>query len=215
MSAPRTRRREKLGPDPAVRRQILDAATTTVREHGVDGLSVAAVLQRAALSTRAFYRHFGSKDDLIAAVFLEGARAERRRLARRMSSAATEVEAVAAWIDGRIDLAFDERLRNDLRRLSLEAQSQIVASPGVVQPAYAEMLTPLREAIRRGLRDGVFHRVDPVADAEFIHGVVWAGIDQHWAKGVGAREQLRRRIQCFCLRGLGVAAEAIDKVCST
>lgn len=215
MSAPRTRRREKLGPDPAVRRQILDAATTTVREHGVDGLSVAAVLQRAALSTRAFYRHFGSKDDLIAAVFLEGARAERRRLARRMSSAATEVEAVAAWIDGRIDLAFDERLRNDLRRLSLEAQSQIVASPGVVQPAYAEMLTPLREAIRRGLRDGVFHQVDPVADAEFIHGVVWAGIDQHWAKGAGAREQLRRRIQCFCLRGLGVAAEAIDKVCST
>ncbi|MFA1703477.1 TetR/AcrR family transcriptional regulator [Mycobacterium intracellulare] len=215
MSAPRTRRREKLSPDPAVRRQILDAATTTVREHGVDGLSVAAVLQRAALSTRAFYRHFGSKDDLIAAVFLESARAERRRLARRMGSAATEIEAVAAWIDARLDLAFDERLRNDLRRLSLEAQSQTVAARGVVQPAYAEMLTPLREAIRRGLRDGVFHGVDPVADAEFIHGVVWAGIDQHWAKGAGARDDLRRRIQRFCLRGLGVAAEVIDKVCST
>lgn len=215
MSAPRTRRREKLGPDPAVRRQILDAATTTVREHGVDGLSVAAVLQRAALSTRAFYRHFGSKDELVAAVFLEGARAEKRRLKRRMGSAATEIEAVAAWIDARLDLAFDERLANDLRRLSLEAQSQTVAARGVVQPAYAEMLTPLREAIRRGLHDGVFHGVDPVADAEFIHGVVWAGIDQHWAKGAGGREQLRRRIQCFCLRGLGVAAEAIDKVCST
>lgn len=215
MSAPRTRRREKLGPDPAVRRQILAAATTTVREHGVDGLSVAAVLQRAGLSTRAFYRHFGSKDDLVAAVFLEGARAEKRRLKRRMGSAATEIEAVAAWIDARLDLAFDERLANDLRRLSLEAQSQTVAARGVVQPAYAEMLTPLREAIRRGLHDGVFHGVDPVADAEFIHGVVWAGIDQHWAKGAGGREQLRRRIQCFCLRGLGVAAEAIDKVCST
>lgn len=215
MSAPRTRQREKLGPDPTVRRQILAAATTTVREHGVDGLSVAAVLQRAALSTRAFYRHFGSKDDLIAAVFLEGARAEKRRLKRRMGSAATEIEAVAAWIDARLDLAFDERLANDLRRLSLEAQSQTVAARGVVQPAYAEMLTPLREAIRRGLHDGVFHGVDPVADAEFIHGVVWAGIDQHWAKGAGGREQLRRRIQCFCLRGLGVAAEAIDKVCST
>lgn len=215
MSAPRTRRREKLGPDPAVRRQILDAATTTVREYGVDGLSVAAVLQRAGLSTRAFYRHFGSKDELVAAVFLEGARAEKRRLKRRMGSAATEIEAVAAWIDARLDLAFDERLANDLRRLSLEAQSQTVAARGVVQPAYAEMLTPLREAIRRGLHDGVFHGVDPVADAEFIHGVVWAGIDQHWAKGAGGREQLRRRIQCFCLRGLGVAAEAIDKVCST
>lgn len=215
MSAPRTRQRETLGPDPTVRRQILAAATTTVREHGVDGLSVAAVLQRAGLSTRAFYRHFGSKDELVAAVFLEGARAEKRRLKRRMGSAATEIEAVAAWIDARLDLAFDERLANDLRRLSLEAQSQTVAARGVVQPAYAEMLTPLREAIRRGLHDGVFHGVDPVADAEFIHGVVWAGIDQHWAKGAGGREQLRRRIQCFCLRGLGVAAEVIDTVCST
>lgn len=215
MSAPRTRQREKLGPDPAVRRQILAAATTTLREHGVDGLSIAAVLQRAALSTRAFYRHFGSKDELVAAVFLEGARAEKRRLTRRISRAATEIEAVAAWIDGRLDLAFDDRLGNDLRRLSLEAQSQILASPGLVQPAYAEMLTPLSEAIRRGLRDGVFHGVDPVADARFIHGVVWAAIDQHWVKGGCDRDDLRRRIQRFCLRGLGVASEVIEQVWST
>lgn len=215
MNAPRTRQREKLGPDPAVRRQILDAATTTVREHGVDGLSVAAVLQRAALSTRAFYRHFGSKDELITAVFLEGAHAERRRLKRRMSHAATEIEAVAAWIDARLDLAFDERLENDLRRLSLEAQSQIVSARGVVQPAYAEVLAPLSESIGRGQRDGVFHGVDPVEDAQFIHGVVWAGIDQHWAKGAGARDDLRRRVQLFCLRGLGVARGAIEQVCST
>lgn len=215
VSAPRTRQREKLGPDPAVRRQILAAATTTVREEGVDGLSIAAVLQRAALSTRAFYRHFGSKDDLVAAVFLEGARAEKRRLKRRMAGAATEIAAVAAWIDGRLDLAFDERLGNDLRRLSLEAQSQTFASPGVVQPAYVEMLAPLSEAIGRGLQDGVFHRVDPVTDAQFIHGVVWAGIDQHWAKGACARDDLRQRIQRFCLRGLGVAPEVIEQVCST
>ncbi|OBE99618.1 TetR/AcrR family transcriptional regulator [Mycobacterium sp. 852002-10029_SCH5224772] len=215
VSAPRTRQREKLGPDPAVRRQILAAATTTLREHGVDGLSIAAVLQRAALSTRAFYRHFGSKDELVAAVFLEGARAEKRRLKRRMAGAATAIEAVVAWIDGRLDLAFDERLGNDLRRLSLEAQSQTFASPGVVQPAYAEMLTPLREAIGRGLQDGVFHRVDPVSDAQFIHGVVWAGIDQHWAKGTCARDDLRRRIQRFCLRGLGVAPEVLEQECST
>jgi AcrR family transcriptional regulator len=213
VSAPRTRRREKLGPDPTVRHQILAAASTTLREHGVEGLSIAAVLTRAALSTRAFYRHFGSKDELVAAVFLESARTEKRRLRRRMAGAATEVEAVAAWIDGRLDLVFDERLGNDLRRLSLEAQSQIFASPGVVQPAYAEMLAPLRDAIRRGLQDGVFHQVDPVAHAQFIHGVVWAGIDQQWAKGAGDRDDLRRSIQRFCLRGLGVAAEVIDQLC--
>src|SRR5271166_5096024 len=128
VSAPRTRRRDKLSPDPTVRREILAAASTILREHGVQGLSIAAVLERAGLSTRAFYRHFGSKDELVAAVFLETARVEKRRLRRRMASATTEVEAVAVWIDGRLDLAFDDNIRSDLRRLSLEAQSQTLAS---------------------------------------------------------------------------------------
>src|ERR1700761_7863106 len=118
VTAPRTRRREKLSPDPAVRGEILAAASMTLREQGVRGFNIAAVLERANLSTRAFYRHFGSKDELVAAVFLESARAEKRRLQRRMSAAATEIEAVAAWIDARLDLAFDDTIRSDLRRLS-------------------------------------------------------------------------------------------------
>src|SRR5271155_2729155 len=97
-SAPRPRRRDKLGPDPAVRREILAAASTALREQGVRGLSIAAVLERAGFSTRAFYRHFESKDELVAVVFLEAARIEKRRLKRRMATATTEIEAGAAWI---------------------------------------------------------------------------------------------------------------------
>jgi AcrR family transcriptional regulator len=214
VNTPRTRRRDKLGPDPTVRLEILAAASTILRERGVRGLSIAAVLERAALSTRAFYRHFGSKDELVAAVFLETARAETRRLRRRIASATTETEAVVAWIDGRLDLAFDENIGSDLRRLSLEAQSQTLASRGLVQPAYAEMLKPLSEALQRGLRGGVFHHIDPVTDAEFIHGVVWAGIDQQWATGECDRDHLRQRILRFCLRGLGVTPEAIGQIFS-
>jgi AcrR family transcriptional regulator len=205
-SAPRTRRRDKLGPDPAVRREILAAASTTLREHGVRGFSIAAVLDCAKLSTRAFYRHFDSKDELLAAVFLEAARTERRRLQRRMSAAATEIEAVAAWIDGRLDLAFDDNVKSDLRRLSMEAQSQTFASPSLVQPAYAEMLKPLSEVLQRGLQSGVFDHIDPVADAEFIHGVVWAAIDRQWRTGHSDRACVRDRAMAFCLRALGAAS---------
>ena len=80
MTQPRTRQRDKLAPDPGVRRAILAAASKSIREQGVRGLSIAAVLDRAQLSTRAFYRHFESKDQLVAAVFLEMARVEMRRL---------------------------------------------------------------------------------------------------------------------------------------
>jgi AcrR family transcriptional regulator len=212
MTQPRTRQRDKLPPDPDVRRAIITAATKSVREQGVQGLSVAAVLARAQLGTRAFYRHFESKDQLVSAVFLEMARTEMRRLKRKMTSAATSVDAVVAWIDGRLDLAFDEGIKSDLRYLSSEAQSQIFASPALVQPAYAEMLKPLVEALQRGLLDGEFRDIEPAAAAESIQGVVWACTERQWATGDCERTQVRQHALRFCLRGLGVQSAAIRQI---
>ena len=212
MTRPRTRQRNKLAPDPDVRRAIVAAASETVSEQGVRGLSIAAVLDRAGLSTRAFYRHFESKDQLVAAVFLEMALIEKRRLRRKMAKTTNPVEAVGAWIDGRLDLAFDEKIRSDLRRLSLEAQSQMFASPDLIGPAYSEMLEPLIEQLRRGLSDGVFHNIDPVTDAQFIQGVVWTSTEQQWTSGACQRAEVRERALRFCLRGLGVAPATIAEI---
>jgi AcrR family transcriptional regulator len=209
MTRPLKRRRDKLAPDPDIRRAIVTATSEIVREQGVRGLSVAAVLERSELSTRAFYRHFGSKDELVAAVFHEMAYAEERRLRRRMSKAANPVEAVAAWIDGRLDLAFDEKIKSDLRRLSLEAQSQMFAAPELIQPAYEVMLKPLVEQLHRGLTLGVFPDIDPVTDAQAIQGVVWASTERQWAAGDCQRAEVRQRALRFCLRGLGVTPDAI------
>lgn len=205
MTRPATRRRNRLAPDPDVRRAILTAASKSVREQGVRGLSIATVLDRAQLSTRAFYRHFESKDELVAAVFLEMAGVEKLRLRRKMAAADGPVEAVAAWIDGRLDLAFDDNIKSDLRHLSLEAQSQMFASPELIAPAYAQMLEPLIEALRHGLEQGVFQDIDPVADAQAIQGVVWACTERHWATGDSERAAVRQRVLRFCLRGLGEA----------
>ena len=212
MTRPLTRRRNKLAPDPDVRRAIMVAASEIIRERGVRGLSIAVVLDRSELSTRAFYRHFESKDQLVAEIFLEMARVEKRRLRRKMAKATNPVEAVAAWIDGRLDLAFDDTTKSDLRGLSLEAQSQMFASPGLIQPAYAEMLTPLVEQLQRGLVDGVFHNIDPVTDAQSIQGVVWTSTERQWATGDCERADVRQRTLGFCLRGLGVTPEAIADI---
>ena len=212
MTSPRTRRRSKLAPDPDVRRTIVAAALETLREQGVRRLSVAAILDRAELSTRAFYRHFESKDQVVAAAFLEMAYAEKRRLQRKMSKAGNPVEAVAAWIDGRLDLAFDENIKSDLRHLSLEAQSQMFAAPELIQPAYEEMLKPLIEQLDDGLSRSVFHGVDPVTAAQSIQGVVWASTERHWAAADCERAEVRGRALQFCLRGLGVKPELIADI---
>jgi AcrR family transcriptional regulator len=206
---PRTRQRDKLAPDPDVRRAILAATSKSLREQGVRGLSIAAVLDRAGLSTRAFYRHFDSKDELVTAVFLEMARTEVRRLRRKMAAADGPVQATIAWIDGRLDLAFDETVRSGLRDLSMEAQSQMFASPALVSPAYAEMLAPLVEQLRRGLDAGVFVEVDPVTDAQFIQGAVWASTERQWTTKDCDRSEVRNDLLRFCLRGLGMSDKTI------
>jgi AcrR family transcriptional regulator len=212
MTSPRTRRRSKLAPDPDVRRTIVAAALETLREQGVRGLSVAAVLDRAELSTRAFYRHFESKDQVVAAAFLEMAHAEKRRLQRKMATAGNPVEAVAAWIDGRLDLAFDENIKSDLRLLSLEAQSQMFAAPELIQPAFEEMLKPLIEQLNDGLRSAAFHDIDPVTEAQSIQGVVWASTERQWAAANYECGEVRRRALRFCLRGLGVKPDIIADI---
>jgi AcrR family transcriptional regulator len=212
MTRPTTRRRDKLAPDPGVRRVILAAASESLREQGIRGLSVAAVLDRAQLSTRAFYRHFESRDQLVAAVFLDMAHAETRRLRKRTAKTADPVEAVATWVDARLDLAFDEGIKSDLRHLSLEAQSAIFASPELIQPAYTAMLEPLVEQLQRGVVQGVFTDVDPLTEAQSIQGVVWASTERQWATGDLGRAAVREHVLRFCLRGLGLAPEATARI---
>jgi len=205
--------RRKLEPDPQIHAVILATAAEVVQSEGVQALSIARVLSRTQLGTRAFYRHFESKDQLVTAVFLAMARAEVVRLEQRMADS-DPVRAVAAWIDGRLDLAFNQQIRSDLRLVSLEAQSQMVAAPELVAPAYREILRPLVEQLAHGRDLGLFAEIDPDGEALSIHGVVWTNIERHW--GIAQRDpaKIRSRVQAFCLRGLGVAPQAIAAVLS-
>lgn len=212
MESSNTGGRKKLEPDPRVRIVILSTASKIVREEGVGALSIAQVLSRSQLSTRAFYRHFDSKDQLVSAVFLDMARVEMLRLRQRMTAAPDPVRAVAAWIDGRLDLAFNDQIRSDLRKISVEAQSQMFAAPELVGPAYGEILRPLVEQLRRGTELGLFTDIDPDNEAMSIHGVVWASVERQWAASAGDLGDLRERVQRFCLRGLGVTTELIIAV---
>jgi AcrR family transcriptional regulator len=207
--AGRTGGRKKVEPDPQVRAAFIAAATEVVRAEGVQTLSVAQLLSVTNLRTRAFYRHFDSKDQLISAVFLERAHAEVARLEERMSGC-DPVRAVAAWIDGRLDIAFNQQIRADLRQMSLEAQTQMFVTPDLVAPAYREILRPLAEQLTRGRDLGIFAEIDPDGEALSIHGEVWANVERHWATAARDPAETRYRVQRFCLGGLGLSAEAIS-----
>jgi len=196
------RGRPKLEPNPQVKDAILEAALAIVHEDGLDALGVAQVLARTQLSTRAFYRYFESKEKLVTAMFLEVARTEMVQLKEKMADQGP-VGAVVAWIEGRLDLAFNQPV--DTRELSLEASSHIFASPELFSPAYGEVVRPLIEQIERGTRLGLFADGYPVEQAMSIHGVVWTSVVRHWATGGCDPNDVRKQALRFCLRGLGVA----------
>jgi len=49
--------------------RIVQAARRIVAEGGLDALTLRAVLDKAGLARRAFYRHFAAMDDLLLALF--------------------------------------------------------------------------------------------------------------------------------------------------
>ena len=80
-------------------------------------------------------------------------RAEVMRLGAKMAAAATPIAAVAAWIEGRLDLAFDENIKSEPRQVSLEAQATEFSSPELVSPAHTAILTPLWRVSRHSSPD--------------------------------------------------------------
>ena len=84
--------------DDVERRLILDAAYEALRDHG-QGFTIANILSTAGVSTRSFYRHFDSKDALLAAMYLRDGQWAADRLAKRLVDAGSPREALEWWID--------------------------------------------------------------------------------------------------------------------
>src|SRR4051794_4184374 len=63
----------------ATRGRILEAAGRRLKRDGIDGSGVATLMADAGLTNGAFYAHFKSKDDLIAAAVAEQLRVQLER----------------------------------------------------------------------------------------------------------------------------------------
>ncbi len=63
----------------ATRRRIIEAAGRRFKKDGIDGSGIATLMKDAGLTNGAFYAHFESKEDLVAAVVADQLREQRER----------------------------------------------------------------------------------------------------------------------------------------
>lgn len=54
----------------ATHQRILDIAAKRFRERGIDGISIADLMKEAGLTVGGFYKHFASRDELVAAALV-------------------------------------------------------------------------------------------------------------------------------------------------
>src|SRR3954453_233012 len=82
----------------ATRQRILEAAGRRIKEDGIDGAGVAAVMSDAGLTNGAFYAHFKSKEDLVPNVLADQVRAQRHAFDAELSDGAGLEAIIRAYL---------------------------------------------------------------------------------------------------------------------
>jgi TetR/AcrR family transcriptional regulator, transcriptional repressor for nem operon len=77
--------------------RIVDIAARRIRESGTDGPGVAEIMSEAGLTHGGFYKHFGSRDDLVAEAVDAAIEQGSARIAQRVDGAE---DPLAAFLDG-------------------------------------------------------------------------------------------------------------------
>lgn len=92
-------------------RRLLDAGRQVMQETGLAKRArVADIVAAAGLSNDAFYRHFKSKDELVAAILEDGAERLRSYLAHQMDKESTPENKIRRWVDGILSQAADDEI---------------------------------------------------------------------------------------------------------
>ena len=176
---------------------LMDAGAAVMTRLGTERrATVAEIVREAGLSNQAFYRHFESKDDLVAAIVDDGARRLAGYLEHRMSRVDTPAERVRTWVRGVLAQATDPVVAHATRAitwngnaLSGQADAEARATSGLV---WQVLEAPLRDA----------GSVEPARDSYLIGHMVFAVLfDALWADEPPTADDLTF-VEDFCLAGL-------------
>jgi AcrR family transcriptional regulator len=158
----------------AEKQRIMRAAYELIERDGPKETSVHDVLDAAGLSTRAFYRHFRSRDELVLEMYRVDCERVNATLATAVAAAPDPAAALAVWIDQNLAVVYDaRRLRHAVVLSSVEVSSA-EGFTEVKNAGLAEQRASLVALLHDGLAKGVFPDADPETDALAIQAVVGA-----------------------------------------
>ncbi|OBB58026.1 TetR family transcriptional regulator [Mycobacterium sp. 852013-51886_SCH5428379] len=150
----------------------MDAAYDCIAEPHTGPVPIAAILARAEVSTRAFYRHFTSKDELFLQMLRQECAALNGRLDQILDKGEEPLRQLEAWIAEMLTLAHDARLRQHMRVIDSDEVRAAKGYREVRESTHSERERSLVQILSRGRSDGSFPLSDPELDAVAISALV-------------------------------------------
>lgn len=188
------------------RQSIIDAAYGCLSEPHSGPIPVAAILERAGLSTRAFYRHFASKDELFLAMLEQEASALAGRLDRIPDELPGDpVKQLTAWVEMMFVLAHDPQLRMHLTVIDSDEVRAAKGYREMRERLHADRERSLVRVLESGRDDGSFPLAQPPRDAVAINAIVSRELTISGPGSDDDLQQARARVLDFALRALGAA----------
>ncbi|MGW1028555.1 TetR/AcrR family transcriptional regulator [Streptomyces sp. NPDC002577] len=190
----------------AERERIIKAAYRCLADSNGGSVSVGDILRDAALSTRAFYRHFDSKDDLLLAMFRRDSGRLLAELQGAVARAASPTDALRGWIEAVLRVTSDAQRRRRVQILSSEGVKRAVGYAGERARSVAAQEAAIAQILYQGREDGSFPWSEPDSDARAILAVINQAFDEQMSQSasVSAAEAAARVVD-FALRALGAA----------
>ena len=190
---------------------IIDAAYGCLSEPHTGPIPVAAILQRAGVSTRAFYRHFESKDELFLAMLRQEGDALADRLDRIVDKPGAPVDQLKEWIRQMFGWMHDAELRMHLTVIDSDEVRAAKGYRETRERAHADRERSLVEILRRGRTDGTFPLADPERDAIAISAVIGREMAN---QSLDDEQRLQRSLDWmleFALRALGAEGTTAER----
>jgi AcrR family transcriptional regulator len=184
----------------------MDAAYDLLVARKGESLSVTDVLQATGLATRAFYRHFESKDALLLALYRRDSERFLTELEADAAAAGSPGEALIGWINGMLRIAAQPRRRQ--RAVVLSASAVLKAAGFEEEHAWFKDAheNGIVRILERGRADNSFAWADPTADARAIRAMLWQAFhDQMTGRAGISAAQAQAEVVSFAFRALGAA----------
>ncbi|HVW44820.1 MAG TPA: TetR/AcrR family transcriptional regulator [Amycolatopsis sp.] len=184
---------------------MIAAAYEALAEAYPGPVSVSKILAEAGLSTRSFYRHFQSKDELLLAMFQAESDRATQRVEKLERCATSPRAALETWIEHYLSLAFEPRLLRRSLIVGSPEVSRVVGFAKALNEMRAAQRAPLERILRAGAADGTFRHTEPVDDAVAIQDLVFSLLNRAREGSEHMnREQARARILDFVARAIGL-----------